>query len=92
MSEDRFHIRDVSTEEHTRFELHVNDFRAATLQREHGLVKLNWEIHGPMQWPEARIVLVGLLHLSVTADYLYHTKEPERVSSHRSRTKNRARG
>lgn len=87
---DRFYIKDVSTEEHARFELHVNGFRAATAQREYGIVKLNWEIHGPMQWPEAKLVLVGLLHLSITADHLYHQKEVASASPRRPRTKNRA--
>lgn len=65
-------------EQHT---LYVNGFPAAHVQATPAGVFLNWSVYGPQQWPEAKLVLEGLLELSVLADQL--TTRPRHAKASR---------
>lgn len=55
----------------TRFYLYVDGGRCAFVRRlVNGYVTLHWEVYGPQQWPEAKVLMQGLLELSVLADQL----------------------
>lgn len=60
-------IERTASDEHTLF---VQDFPAARVQVTPAGVVLNWAVYGPQQWPEAKLVLEGLLELSLLADQL----------------------
>lgn len=63
-------ICDESTADARRFQLYVDGGRAAVLVKKNNLISLNWQVHGPQLWPEAKDLLQGLLDLSVIADNL----------------------
>lgn len=84
----------IRIEETTRgdveqYTLHVNDFPAAHVQvLPHGVV-LNWAVYGPQQWPEAKLVLEGLLELGLLADKLT-LRSPYDEKVHRKKARQKA--
>lgn len=38
--------------------------------KKHDTVQFHWQVYGPQYWPEAKILMQGLLELSVLADQL----------------------
>ncbi len=54
-----------------KFSLYVDGAKRAQVTRaKNGDVKMNWEIAGPIYWQESKVILQGLLELSVYADQL----------------------
>ena len=82
----------IRIEETTRgdveqYTLHVNDFPAAHVQvLPHGVV-LNWAVYGPLNWPEAKLMLEGLLELGLLADKLTLRSPHEKVRRQKARQK-----
>jgi hypothetical protein len=74
-------IERTSGDEHTLF---VQDVPIARVQTSHAGVMLNWSIYGPQPWPEAKLVLEGLLELSLFADQL--TLRPRHGKAKQERT------
>lgn len=73
-----------------QYTLYVNDFPAAHVQvLPHG-VHLNWAVYGPQLWPEAKLVLEGLLELSLLADQLTLRSPHEKVRRQKARKEVRA--
>jgi hypothetical protein len=84
-------IEETTTTECEQYTLFVNDVMMAHAQVHHDGVKLNWAVYGPQQWPEAKLLLEGLLELGLLADQLtvgtYHAqKGNRRAAQPRSRT------
>jgi len=67
---DTIEIRDESTHEEQRFQLYIDGGPRALVTKKHGTVSLNWQVYGPQYWPEAQVLMQGLLELSVVADQL----------------------
>lgn len=63
-------IRDESTHEEQRFQLYIDGGPRALLSKKHGIVQSHWQVYGPQYWPEAKVLMQGLLELSVLADQL----------------------
>ena len=63
-------IRDESTHEEQRFQLYIDGGPRALLTKKHGTVQFHWQVYGPQYWPEAKVLMQGLLELSVLADQL----------------------
>jgi hypothetical protein len=51
-------------------QLYINKCRRAAVSTKYGRVQLHWEVAGAQYWPEAKLLLQGLLQLSVIADRL----------------------
>lgn len=72
-------IVDESNDDERRFQLYVGDTRQALVVKKPGRpVEINWQIYGPQFWPPAKVLLQGLLDLSVIADQLAGEKHVER--------------
>ena len=67
---DTIEIRDESTHEEQRFQLYIDGGPRALLSKKHGAVQFHWQVYGPQYWPEAKVLMQGLLELSVLADQL----------------------
>lgn len=67
---DTIEIRDESTYDEKKFVLHIDGAPRATLTKNDTIVQLNWQVYGPQYWPEAKVLMQGLLELSVLADKL----------------------
>lgn len=67
---DSIEIRDESTHEERRFHLLIGGYPRALLKKRNRTVELVWEVYGPQYWPKARVLMQGLLELSVLADQL----------------------
>lgn len=63
-------IADESTDDEQKFQLYIDGGPRACLTKKHGIVELNWEVYGPQYWPHAKVLMQGLLELSVLADKL----------------------
>ncbi len=65
-------IRDESGDDEVRHQLYMNGQRRGlvTKTRKNGEVKLHWQVYGPIHWSEAKIMMQGLLDLTVIADQL----------------------
>jgi len=72
-------IVDESTHDEVRFQLYIDGGRRAFVRKKHGLVTLHWEVYGPQQWPEAKVLMQGLLELSVIADQLSGEKNGKKA-------------
>lgn len=80
-------IIDESTDEREQYILNVGTaMRIVTLQVVNRIVKFNWGVYGPIQWPEAKAMLEGMLELSVLADEIYLRLEHEKRSGVRRST------
>lgn len=68
-------ISDESDEKGARFQLLIDGGpRALLTQDYYGTVSVTWQIYGPQYWPDAKLVVQGLLELSVIADQLHGVK------------------
>lgn len=76
---DTIEIRDESTNDEQRFQLYIDGGARALLTKKHGTVQLNWQVHGPQYWPEAKVLMQGLLELSVLADRLSGEKNGKKT-------------
>lgn len=63
-------IRNESTDAEDRFQLYIDGGPRAAVSKKANLVQLHWEVYGPQEWPRAKLLLQGLLELSVIADQL----------------------
>lgn len=63
-------IVDESTYDEIRFQLYIDGGRRALVSKKSGTVQFHWQVHGPQYWPDAKILVQGLLELSVIADKL----------------------
>jgi hypothetical protein len=75
-------IVDESTHDEVRFQLYIDGGRRAFVRKKRGLVALHWEVYGAQQWPEAKVLMQGLLELSVIADQLLGEKNDGRKADH----------
>jgi len=69
-NQDTIEIIDESTPKEIRFQLYVDGGRRALVSKNGGAVQLHWQVYGPQYWPEAKVLMQGLLELSVIADKL----------------------
>lgn len=67
---DSIEIRDEGTHDEERYQLYVDGSPRALLTKKRGFVEWHWQVYGPQHWPEAQVLLQGLLELSVLADKL----------------------
>ena len=67
---DTIEIIDESTHEEIRFQLYINGGRRAFVSKKSGTVQFHWQVYGPQYWPEAKVLMQGLLELSVITDKL----------------------
>jgi hypothetical protein len=72
---DAIEIRDDSTYDEQRFQLLIDGGPRALLTKKNGVVQLQWQVYGPQYWPEAQVLMQGLLELSVLADKLAGEKK-----------------
>lgn len=64
-------IADESTFNEVRHQLYIDGSRRALVSKKKGgPAQMRWQIYGPMYWGEAKILLEGLLELSLIADSL----------------------
>lgn len=64
-------IRDESEDNERRFRLYIDGApRAFVKRKQNGLVTMHLEVYGGLQWQEAKVMMQGLLQLSVIADQL----------------------
>lgn len=70
ISPDSIEIRNESTHDEQRFQLYIDGGPRALLKKRNGAVELNWQVYGPQYWPGAKVLMQGLLELSVLADQL----------------------
>jgi hypothetical protein len=63
-------IQDESTYKGARFQLYINGSPRALLTKQHGSLELTWQVYGPQHWAEAKLLIQGLVELSVLADQL----------------------
>lgn len=68
-------IHDESTGTEQRFQLYINGGPRALVLKKGGDTQLVWQVQGPQYWPDAKILLQGLLELSVVADKLSGEKK-----------------
>ena len=69
--EDDIEILDESTDAEKRFQLTVRGSPVALLTRsKYGHINITWQVYGPQVWPDAQIIIRGLLHLTAIADQL----------------------
>lgn len=67
---DTIEIVDESAHEEIRFQLYIDGGQRAFVSKKGGAVQLHWQVYGPQYWPEAKVLMQGLLELSVIADKL----------------------
>lgn len=72
-------IVDESTDDETRYQLYVDGGRRALVTKKHSQVHFHWQVYGPIQWPESKNFILGLLELSILADQLYGAKKNEKI-------------
>ena len=77
---DTIEIRDESTHEEQRFQLFIDGGPRALLTKKCGTVQLIWQVYGPQYWPEAKVLIQGLLELSVLADQLSGEKNGKKTN------------
>lgn len=77
---DTIEIVDESTHNEIRFQLYIDGGRRAFVSKKNGSVQLHWEVYGPQYWPEAKVLMQGLLELSVIADQLSGEKNGKKTS------------
>jgi hypothetical protein len=67
---DSIEIRDESTHSEERFQLYIDGGPRAVVTKTNGAVQICWQVYGPQYWPQAQVLMQGLLELSVIADKL----------------------
>ena len=68
-------IREASTDKVDCFELYVKGSRQAAVSRQDGRVELNWLVDGPQYWPKAKLLMQGLIELTLIAEQWSSVKE-----------------
>lgn len=63
-------IVDESTDGDIHIQLYVDGCRRAFISNRGGSINLHWEVYGPQSWPEAKVLIQGLMDLSIIADSL----------------------
>jgi hypothetical protein len=63
-------IVDESTHDEILFRLYIDGASRALVSKKNGAVEFHWQVYGPQYWPEAKVLMQGLLELSVIADKL----------------------
>lgn len=71
---DDIEICDESTDECKIFQLYVRGKPCGTVVKRNGVVELIWDVSGPQYWPLARLLMKGLLDLTMIADHLSEEK------------------
>lgn len=72
---DTIEIRDESTHDEQRFQLYIDGGPRALVTKKGGIVQFHWQVYGPQYWPEAQVLMQGLLELSVFANKLAGEKK-----------------
>lgn len=72
-------IVDESTHDELKFQLYIDGGRRAFVRKKGGCVSMHWEVYGPQYWPEAKVLMQGLLELSVIADQLSGDENGEKT-------------
>jgi hypothetical protein len=72
---DTIEIRDESTHDEQRFQLYIDGGPRALVTKKGGAVQFHWQVYGPQYWPEAQVLMQGLLELSVFANKLAGEKK-----------------
>lgn len=70
MSESHIEIADESTDKEKIFVLYIDGSRRGCVSNKGHAVTMKWEVYGPQNWPSAKVLLQGMLDLSVIADQL----------------------
>ena len=73
MTSIKIHDESVGTEQ--RFQLYIDESPCALVLKKGGDTQLVWQVQGPQYWPDAKVLLQGLLELSVIADKLSGEKK-----------------
>lgn len=68
---DTITIIDEGADGVTHLQLYIDGCRRAFVSDKNGTIRFQWEVYGPQTWPEAKVLMQGLLELSVMADHLY---------------------
>lgn len=61
---------EIQDEGNQRWQLYVNGSPRILLTKKHGSLQLHWQVYGPQHWAEAKVIIQGLLELSVLAHQL----------------------
>lgn len=72
---DTIEIRDESTHDEQRFQLCIDGGPRALVTKRGGITQFHWQVYGPQYWPEAQVLMQGLLELSVFANKLAGEKK-----------------
>lgn len=72
-------IVDESTHDEVKFQLYIDGSRRAYVRKKYDLITFAWEVYGPQYWPEAKVLMQGLLELSVIADQLSGEKNGKKA-------------
>jgi hypothetical protein len=68
---DSIEIIDESTDTEIRHQLYIDGGRRALVSKKNnGAVEIHWQVYGPQYWDDAKVLMQGLLELSVIADKL----------------------
>lgn len=86
---DSVQIVDESMDDIKSFRLFVNQSPVAVVRKQHGKVRFNFMVHGPLQWAEAQLVLDGFLQMAIIADKLELEGRLEQHASKSSRARKR---
>ena len=66
---DSIELRDISTDNKKAFALYIDGCRRGFVSKKPGRpTEFHWEVFGPFVWREAKVLLHGLLQLSVIAE------------------------
>lgn len=76
MTKTPIEICDESIRGEKRLQLYVNNKPQGMVVCRDGVVEMIWEVAGPQYWPNAKLLLQGMLELSVWADK-WTLKEPD---------------
>jgi len=67
---DTMKIVDESTHNEQRFQLYIENGACGLVTKKNNIVHLHMQVSGPVGWPDAKVLIQGLLELSVIADKL----------------------
>lgn len=67
---DTIEIHDESTHDEQRFQLYIGGGPRALVTKRGGTTQFHWQVYGPQYWPQAQVLLQGLMELSMIADKL----------------------
>jgi len=74
-------IVDESIHNEIRWQLYIDDSKYACVSKstnsKNGMVQFHWQIYGPQYWLKAKVLMQGLLELSIIADQLSESKNDD---------------